>query len=76
MARQISYKRVVFDFLLQEAKFSTRHRQIEIVPLQFLDRVNSSKPGDQNFGIALEGWKSGDGIEIDGNKATKVNVSN
>lgn len=76
IARQTNYKRVIFDFLLQEAKLSTRHRQITIAPIQFIGRGNSSKPGDENFSALLDNWKSGDGIEIDGTRATRVNIPN
>lgn len=69
-----SYKRILFDFLLQEANLSTRHRQLDIAPLQFIGRVNTAKPGEPKFDSAFERWKTGCGIEIDGNRATSVQI--
>lgn len=70
--KHTSYKRIMFDFLLQEAKLSMRHRRLEITPLQFVGAVNSVKPDDEKFDLTYERWKAGGGIEFDGNKSTRV----
>ena len=74
ISRQTNYKRILFDFLLQEARLSSRHRSIDINPIGFLGNGGTCKPNEKEFELKLERWNRGEGIEIDGNRATRVTV--
>jgi hypothetical protein len=74
LARQTSYKRIIFDFLIQEARLSSRHREIKIDPVKMLGLTGPVVPGDAKFNPMYSQWVEGWGIEFDGGSARRVQI--
>lgn len=76
ISRSVNYKRVIFDFLLFESTLSTHQREIEIIPHRILQLSECIEGTDPKFDQRYKQWSEGWGMELDGNKCSRVQVNN
>ena len=76
ISKQVNYKRVIFDFLVQQAQLSSRHREIEIHPAKLITLLEPIEPNDKKFEQKYQQWIEGWGMEIDGPKGSLVQIRN
>lgn len=74
LSKNSEHKRILFNFYIQEAKLSTRHRELDINPVHFVTFNHQIKPDDHRFDSMLAGWLNGEGHEIHGQTSTRILV--
>ncbi len=72
IARSVGYKRVIFDFIIFDAKLAYDAREVKINPVEILGLVKTSKPGDHDFSRRYSEWENGYGLCFDGNACSAV----
>lgn len=76
ISRSVDYRRVIFDFLIFESMLSTNQREIEIIPHRILQLSQCIDTTDSKFEQRYKEWSESWGLELDGNKDSRVQVTN